>query len=600
MFSGCGIAGCVRFESRTVMQTDLASVRRMTSAMAHRGPHGHGLWQEGGVVLGHRRLSILDLSSSGAQPMKCGPLTITYNGELYNFEALRKELASEYTFCSGTDTEVVARAWQKWGERALDRFEGMYAFALWNSDTGELIVARDRIGIKPLYYFRSGEVFLFASEVEALLNSGLVPPRPNMEAIHHQLLCSSTLEVDPTRTPVAGVHALPAATVLRLNAATGASVQRTYWALPRSTGAPVAERLELAAAFGDMIGRSIRSMLIGDVPVAAFLSGGMDSSCIVREAADASRITCITVASADSDGALVAEDNPDVHYSRVVAAHCGSSVDHRVVLHRSSMELSDLDAVCDLGSVNDDIRHVNILSNYRCVSELGMRVVLNGQGADELMGGYLGLPGFSRNVVDLRSPSLSTIETLPASRQAEGLAGVVLAQRAAAHAAVLDMHASLPGEALERAHRFLFHTQLRRVLQFEDFLSMRASIEARVPFLDHRIVQWCFEQPFDLHVNLEAGYGKAMLRLAMARRLPDMLCQRPKQVFPFPDRRAVHASLRAIANAHESELRSDELIRHLFTLPWPGELDKLSLPALWSMLMMWRWHRRLHRACAAE
>jgi asparagine synthase (glutamine-hydrolysing) len=271
-------------------------------------------------------------------------------------------------------------------------------------------------------------------------------------------------------------------------------------------------------------------------------------------------------------------------------------VDHRVTFPPSTPGLADIDAVCDLAALGDDVRHLNILANYQSVRALGLRAVLNGQGADEIMGGYVGRPNFIAHIMDVRDPDDARIRGLPASRQAEDLSPEVLRHREAADDEVLTFLHQLPGPGLERAHRLLLHTQLARVVQFEDYLSMRCSVEARFPFLDHRVVEWCFSRPFGAHVTAPSREGKVLLRQGLRAELPAALLARPKAVFPYLSSVALRAHLVALAGVHETEIRADPLVDHLFSLPRQGDLASLSLGSLWQIMAMWRWHEQLRMA----
>lgn len=593
VFSGCGIAGALHFGdiSAPGNRPDAAAVNRMTAALAHRGPSGEGMWQQPGIVLGHRRLAVTGVGSAGDQPMTRDHLTIVYNGETYNAPALRAELSARFSFTSRTDTEVVLRAWQYWGTDAVHRLEGMFAFALWDARTRQLSLVRDRIGIKPLYYHQGKDFLLFASEIEALLASGHVPRRPHHETLARQLLCSSTLQIDQCATPVDRVRALAPATTLTVSP-DGELGEQTYWRLP---SAPAAQALvpaaELARELADFLGDSVDGMLMGDVPVAAFLSGGLDSSAISALASRARTLPCVTTAYGH-DGCPSDEGNEDLAFSRTVARHLADRVHHHVSVQPHALGLEDLDAVCDLAAVGDDPRHVAILGNYRAVRDLGLRVVLNGQGADEIMGGYIARPGFIQYILDTRHPDASTVRSLPASRQVPGLSPQLLALQPQAHAEVLSYYRDvLTGPPLERVHRLLVHTQLSRVVQFEDFLAMRMSVEARFPFLDHRLVAWAFQQPFGTHVDAPARHGKVLLTAAMRGTLPAQLLDRPKAVFPFPDMRTVQASLAALVTEHHDELRSDPLVNHMFSIP--ADPTACGAKTLWPLLALWRWHHKL-------
>ncbi|WP_330351743.1 asparagine synthase (glutamine-hydrolyzing) [Streptomyces sp. NBC_00582] len=599
VFSGCGIAGTLHFGDNTAPgnRPDAAAVHRMTTALAHRGPSGEGMWQQPGIVLGHRRLAVTGIGAAGDQPMTRDHLTLVYNGETYNAPALRAELSAHFTFTSRSDTEVVLRAWQYWGANAVHRLEGMFAFALWDARTRQLSLVRDRIGIKPLYYHQGKDFLLFASEIEALLASGHVPRRPHHETLARQLLCSSTLQIDQSATPVERVRSLAPATTLTVSP-DGRLDRHTYWQLPDTpTDSAPASATEQAHQLADLLGKSVDSMLMGDVPVAAFLSGGLDSSAISALASRTRTLPCVTTAYGD-DGCPSSEGNEDLTFSRAVARHLADRVHHHVSVQPHVLGLEDLDAVCDLAAVGDDPRHVAILGNYQAVRDLGLRVVLNGQGADEIMGGYIARPAFVRHILDTRRPDTSTVRSLPASRQIPGLSSHLLALQPQAHADVLSYYRDvLTGPPLERVHRLLVHTQLTRVVQFEDFLAMRMSVEARFPFLDHRLVDWAFQQPFTTHVDASARHGKVHLTTAMRGTLPNRLLDRPKAVFPFPDMRAVQASLAALVTEHHDELTSDPLVNHMFAIP--ADPAAVGPETLWPLLALWRWHHKLRAPARA-
>jgi asparagine synthase (glutamine-hydrolysing) len=569
----------------------------MTRALAHRGPDGEGIWHGPGIALGHRRLSILGLGDTGAQPMTRDHLTIVYNGELYNHQDLRRHLAHQYTFTSGTDTEVVLRAWQRWGPDSLHRFRGMYAFAIWDHRTQQLTLSRDHLGIKPLYYHRSATTLSFASEVQALLAAGSIPARPDLHVLHRQLLCSTTLQVDPRRTLMEGVQQLPPATWLTIGPHSGERLSR-YWALPavQAPGRTDASHAEFARLLRD----SVTGMLEADVPVSTFLSGGLDSSTITAIASNRTPhqdpLTALTLAD-HSHGhlapAIPSQASEDLAYARDVANALPGPVTHRINHTDQRIRLEHIDNVCDLAVLSDDVRHLTIACNYRAVRRLGLTVVLNGQGADEIMGGYVGQPNFINNILDVRAPSPTTIARLPRARRSPLLTPHVLTHQREAEQEVLDLHADLPGTPTERAHRLLVQLQLPRILQFEDFLSMRAGVEARVPFLDHRIVEWCFSQPFENHLDPSQRLGKLALRRLASQLLPARVVNREKQPFPSPSSGTARDQLAAIGEQHHAAISRDPLLQDVFLLPQAGQYRQMSVQALWLLLATWRWNELL-------
>ncbi|WP_405132949.1 asparagine synthase (glutamine-hydrolyzing) [Nocardia sp. NBC_01388] len=591
MYSGCGIAGTLVHHRAGGPVPGRFDVEAMTAALTHRGPDAEGIWAIDTVIFGHRRLSIVGLGVAGAQPMTRAHLTITYNGELYNFRELRKELAAEFVFESGTDTEVVLRAWQKWGPAVLQRFRGMFAFAIWDQRARHLTLVRDRLGIKPLYFHSGPAAFAFASEAQALLQCSGVPHRPDLDTIGHQLLCSSTLEVDPWRTALAEVRAVPPATYLVVTAE-GTTYATTYWSLPETDTHAQGSAAELEELLTD----SVQRMQAADVPVCAFLSGGLDSSAITALAARHGPLTAVTIAYNAHELADRAAStfNDDMRFSRLLVESLHTEVDHRIHVRPNTITLDDIDSVCDLAAVNDDVRLVSILANYRVVRDLGLRVVLNGQGADEIMGGYIGQSNFLANILDIGDPGKDLVYRLPASRQAPGLSADVLRNRRAARTAVLEIMHDQPGTALERAHRLLVRTQIPRIVQFEDFLAMRMSVEARFPFLDHPFVEWCFAAPFERHIHPRTRHGKVLLRACMQPSIPGTVVSRPKAVFPYPEKGALHGSLVSLARRHERSIRADPLVGALFAMPRESDLSTWSIDQLWLVLAMWRWHNRLN------
>jgi asparagine synthase (glutamine-hydrolysing) len=602
-FSGCGIAGALALGGGSAPPPLSATVfDGMVDTLRHRGPHGRGVFHDGPVRLGHRRLSILDLSERGAQPMSRGHLAITYNGEVYNFAAIRADLEAEgITFTSGTDTEVILHALDRWGELALHRFNGMFAFALWDQRDHSLLLVRDRLGVKPLYYWCDGKTLLFASEVEAILASGLVPPTIDEGALAEQLLATSFHAPDRTRTLVEGVRSLLPGHLLRVSA-DGKMAGWEWWRIPSRD--PGAERAPDPREFLALLDDSVQLRLVSDVPVAAFLSGGMDSSTINALAARVPgrpplQSLTLAFAGGGKDRYSEARDT-DPEYTAMVVAALGDKLRHRTVaIEARGLEIAAIDELIDFASLPDDWRLLDIAANYRAVAGCDLRVVLNGQGADETQGGYMAI---WQHLLAGQPRSVRTMLDQHTRESAPHLAPALAAQREEVTRRVEALHDSLPGEdALERLHRFLVATQLGRILRFEDILSMRASVECRLPFLDYRVVSWAFQVPFSAHLRERDQRGKMLLRRACQGLLPEAVLERPKQAFPDANEAARAEAVVRLCRVHQQELRGSPLVGGALR---PELLDGIAAgvpPRMgWMMLVLWRLEERMKRAARPD
>ena len=397
----CGIAGAVRFVPQGAPSSPgLAGlVERISAAQRHRGPDGDGLWQSSGqeVVFGHRRLAVLDLSEAGAQPMidADSGCAVTFNGEIYNFAEIRRDLeALGETFRSSGDTEVVLKAHKRWGIDAVKRFRGIFALALWDPRARAVHLVRDPLGIKPLYWTVSrdaasgGEVVLFASEVRALLASGAVPRRLDPAAVASYLWHGFV--VGP-HTIVEGVHLLPAATILTLEAgAGGARRQREYWHLPSS-----ADRRTSVADLREELASAVSLQLVADVPLGVFLSGGVDSSAV---AALASRALPGGVHTFSIGFDVPAYD--ETAYAQRVA-DAVKSRHTRCVLTEESFHEQLPDAFTAIDQPTFD--GINTYFVSRAARGAGMTVALAGTGGDEVFGGYPSFVEIPRMMRTLRA-----------------------------------------------------------------------------------------------------------------------------------------------------------------------------------------------------
>jgi asparagine synthase (glutamine-hydrolysing) len=596
----CGIAGLVKSapdRGQPNPGAAHAAVAEMTNQLRHRGPDGFGVEivqnpaERAGrgpsvVVLGHTRLAIQDLSSAGRQPMASadGQLSITFNGEIYNFKQLRHELGPD-GWRSHTDTEVILRAYARWGRECVHHLRGMFAFALWDAPRQELFLARDRLGIKPLYYHTpaTGAPFIFASEVRALLASGLVARQLDPVGLSEYLTYQS---LPAPRTLIQGVCALPPGCWMVVSAG-GRVRQERYWDLLDNAAATAghASSLESQRAVGDLLRESVALHLVSDVPVAAFLSGGIDSSAIVglmREAGQVPQTFSVAFAEQTYD---------ETPHARAVAARFAT--DHTEI-HLSESDLLDQlpDALAAMDQPTGDGVNTYVVS--RAVRAAGIKVALSGLGGDELFAGY---PTFSRlrrvapflqawghSPRQLRRFAAHGVRMLGGSSIAASKSAALVAsngrlaslypplrqvlspeQRHAllapdwAHdtesspdpyVALLD--AAFDGRRLRNLLSCVSYAEARTymhdvLLRDTDQMSMSHALEVRVPLLDHALVEFVMGLP-DKH-KTPHGTPKRLMVESLAGLLPESIVRRPKQGFTFPFELWIRGELRTFCAA---------------------------------------------------
>jgi asparagine synthase (glutamine-hydrolysing) len=525
----CGLSGEIRFDGGPA---DLAAVERMSGRLAARGPDGEGTWTRGAVALGHRRLKIIDLSDQGAQPMTDarGQVTGVFNGCVYNYPELREELRGlGYRFSSTSDTEVVLNAYLEWGTSCVEHFHGMFAFAVVEHRTGRVVLARDRLGIKPLYLARTPGRLRFASTLPALLAAGDVDTSLDPVALHHYLSWHAT--VPAPHTILNGVRKLPPATV-RVVEPDGTHRDHRYWQ-------PSYTRRREHAGMGpdewrdavlEALRTAVRRRMVSDVPVGVLLSGGLDSSLIVGLLADEGQRDLRTFSVGfESEGG---EQGDEFRYSDLVAREFGT--DHRRLMVPSDRVSTALDGAIAAMSepmISHDVVAFHLLSEQ--VSK-EVKVVQSGQGADEVFAGYHWYPELAG------VPREGEPEQYAATyfdRPHADLAGMLrpdLLTRDDVSGRFVREHMAVPGAetALDAALRLDTHVMLvddpvKRV----DNMTMAWGLEARVPFLDHELVELAAACPPELKL---ADGGKGVLKEAGRKLLPLEVVDRPKGYFPVP------------------------------------------------------------------
>ena len=627
----CGIAGCYQ-------QADghkLVDV--MTDRIAHRGPDANGTWSHEderiSVQLGHRRLSIIDLSAAADQPLSKHGLTLVYNGELYNYKELKAELASRgVSFITTSDTEVVLEAWRYWGPEALRRFRGMFAFALADEATGDLVLARDPLGIKPLYYLPRGEGVLFASELKALVAAVGTELRIEPGAMVASMLY---YWVPEQWCAVAGVQKLPAGSWARFSPG-GRSHSEYYWRV-----AEVAQEAAEGPAIdlGPVIEESVAAHLVSDVPVSSFLSGGLDSSIITVLAHRAAQeIDAYTITFRPEDQRLEAMPD-DAIYARKVATRFGVNL-HEIEISPDIVNL--LPRMVDaLDEPIGDPAAINTLLMCEAARERGVKVILSGMGADELFGGYrkhlacVMAGRYSRLPSAARGAVRFGVNRVPVSFHGRGLRYARWAKR-------FLTFAELPEEARFRRSYTLYDTdelaalvspdlagyvdqvvddhsniyndnslsdEVNRMcladarlflpglnLAYTDRASMAASVEIRVPFVDPVVARAAFSiRGSD---KIARRQGKVALKRAAESWLPDEIVHRPKASFSAPLRAWVRNDLQEVINdvlvggelTGSGMIRPDAL-RRLIHDEQAGREDRAK--QIWQLLTLELWYRNM-------
>ena len=616
----CGIAGIVNFNGRPVDARELGA---MNDALIHRGPDGEGTFREGNIGLAHRRLAIID-PRLGAQPIFNDDRTVvlSYNGEVYNYREIRDELTDGFDFRTESDTEVVLRAYEKWGMACLERFRGMFACALYDGRSGVLYLVRDRLGIKPLYYCHTNDRLLFSSELAPLLKAD-VPREIDPEAVAGYF----RYQYVPTPATIyKDVRKLEPGHFLEVNVRDGSVVDRRYWRLPVDvTDRSEADCLaELDAALRDTARIYVRS----DVPFGAFLSGGVDSSLVTalmgEHLSEPVRTFSIGFYEREHSELPFAAEASRVlqtnHYEKVVSPQAALDVLRKLVVHFGE-PFADSSAV----------------PTYYVSREAASQVkmVLSGDGGDELFGGYWsyettfrdmmnplhGLrtacarllaacaptPGFrrwasvrSRNHAQKHNAQRELFDD--AELRALLVPGVSVPHRPTAD---VDVRGEAPdlvtGFQAQDAKSYLFDDVLTKV----DRTSMANSLEVRVPLLDHKIVELAFRLPLSLKLRLDAGAKrvrtKYLLKKSAARYFSESFLDRPKQGFGIPIiewcrdplRSLIEDGLRHARNPVFDWLRLDTVQTTLDRF-FAGD-DSL-VAKVWSMLMFDLWMKEVHAA----
>jgi asparagine synthase (glutamine-hydrolysing) len=593
----CGIAG----EIARGRPADLVAIAAMSDAMAPRGPDSSGVWASENVAFGHRRLAIIDLSSHGHQPMHDPELglTVAFNGCIYNYPELRRQLLGRgYRFFSHSDTEVVLKGYREWGERVVDHLYGMFAFAVTETDTGRVVLARDRLGVKPLYWcdVDGAGSLRFASSLPALVAAGGVDTELDPVALHHYLSFHSV--VPAPHTILRGVRKLAPGTIMRIEP-DGSRTQKTWWepVFERSPERADWSEAEWEEAILASLRTAVERRLVADVPVGCLLSGGLDSSLIVGLLAEAGQHGLATFSIGFE--AAGGEEGDEFKYSDLVARHFAT--DHHQIRIDTDRMLPALGGA--VGAMSEPMMSHDCVAFYLLSQEVSkhVKVVQSGQGADEIFAGYHWYPPMAHAPDDDVHDALRRYRSAFFDRDHDALSGL-LQPRWRLDADVAEEfvlgHFSRPGAATatDRALRLdttvmLVDDPVKRV----DNMTMAWWLEGRVPFLDHELVELAATCPPSLKT---AHDGKGVLKEAARKVIPDEVIDRPKGYFPVPALKHLQGPYLELvgdalhsAGARERGLFSPAAVDALLAEP-NGNLTPLRGNPLWQIGLLELWLAR--------
>ena len=619
----CGLTGILNLNGAPA---EPGVVRAMTDILAHRGPDDCGLYIDGPIGLGHQRLSIIDLTYAGAQPMKSddGRFVIVYNGEVYNFRELRSELESAgHRFQSQTDTEVVLKAWIEWGEDALQRLNGMFAFAIWDGVEREIVLARDRYGIKPLYIAQAGKTFLFASEIKSLLRHPAMSAQLDQSGIVEYLTFQNFFT---PRTLFRGVELLPAATLARLSLANGKLRQSQYWdwSFAQPDKNEKAGKQEYVEELHRLFAQAVERQLVSDVPVSSYLSGGIDSGAVSAVAASSIPYLRTFTVGFDLRSASGLELAFDERESAEYMSYLFKTEHYEMVLKAGDMER----ALPTMTYHLEEPRVGQSYPNFYAAKLAGGfgKVVLSGIGGDEIFGGYPWR--YYRAVVnndfehyadkyyqywqrlipdDKRGALLAPLDSDARDLDTRAIFRSVFQSH--------DSELNRPEDYINHSLYFEAKTFLHGLLVVEDKLSMAHGLETRVPFLDNDLVDFAMRVPVERKLgNLgevvrlnenEPGKktrryfertrdGKLIMRNALEKFVPPEVSKAKKQGFSAPDASWFKGD--SIDYVQRRVLTPDARIYELLDFDCAGKLLNEHIEGrsnrrllIWSLLQLEQW-----------
>lgn len=621
----CGISGIVSKD--TAAETHQLAIQKMTDAIAHRGPDSQGIWHDDFCFLGHRRLSIIDLSEAGNQPFfsQDGRYVMVYNGELYNYKEIKLELQRAqhgssqlpYIFKTNTDTEVILAAYLRWGTECLNRFNGMFAFALWDKQEQKLLIARDRLGVKPLYYHYQNNCLLFASEIRALIQSGLIDRKINRKALAEYVQYAT---VHAPNTILKDVSVLMPGHFMEWQSGILKRIQ--YWNINQYAQS----NLELSyqdtcLKVSELLTASVERRLVSDVPFGAFLSGGIDSSIVVglMSKVSSEKVRTFNVSFDESDFS-------ESKYAKLIA--------NKFHTEHYEIKLTPADFLKQLPEALNAIDHPsgdgpNSYIVSKATKKAGITMALSGIGGDELFAGYdifkrfyelekkawLNIvPGFGRNLAGkllaakqksvqgdktaeiLMLDKIDGFNAYPINRKLFNRKDGASLLKETHHAdnfvkSLIKQSTTDKNHILSRVSLYEIQTYLQNVLLRDtDQMSMAVALEVREPFLDYKLVE------FALAVKDEYKYPhtpKKLLVEAMGDLLPNEIVNRPKMGFVLPWKEWLKNELKDFCEENIVQFSKRDLVnRESILLIWNRFLNndpKITWSRVWHMIVLNNW-----------
>ena len=620
----CGIAGYVNFDGNSVSYNNL---KKMTDAIFHRGPDGEGHWYESNVGLGHRRLAIIDLSDRAQQPMTSftNRYIITYNGEVYNFRDIRSVLEKKgYKFFSNSDTEVVLNAWVEWGKDSVTKFNGMFAFAIFDKLKNNIYLVRDRYGIKPLYYAHFGSTFLFASEQKAILENNKI----KKELDHKALLEYFTFQnIFTDRTFLKNIKILNPATIMKINVVSGKMTSNIYWDYSFIGNKFIKKKEEYNEELKYLIKQAVQRQLISDVELGSYLSGGMDSGTITAITSEKFNNLKTFTCGFDLSSASGVELAFDERIKAESMSAYFKTEHYETILKAGDMEKSIPHLVHHLEEPRVGQSYPNLY--IAKLASKFVKVILSGVGGDELFGGYpwrYFRTSYCKNFEDYIDQYYLFWQRLISNKDIKTTFSPIWDKvndvwtRDVFRNVFKDRHKNSTRleDFINNSLYFECKTFLHGLFIIEDKISMSQSLETRVPFMDNDLVNFAMSCPVKLKINKlneiiqlnENGFynkrdeyfkktndGKQILRQAMSEYIPLNIINAPKQGFSSPDASWFKGPsidfVREKLNDDNSEIYNylnKDILRTLINQHLEGCSNKRLL--IWSFLYVNEWIRQ--------